>query len=177
MATTLQMWAKELLYTTNYNLYFTCYCNVFANNKYAFKCQIYVKHAIMFICTYQTTTYAYIPHKNSLQSTMWKGTLVYSYNPYYWNMPQNKYTPAALLIHVTLHCYFSLHIDPRSMTIWLKNKANGNFYHHVIVIYLPTANMALKFQICHILAHVHIWDNYPYELTANNSVPWEHWYA
>ena len=61
------------------NSYLPCSCCIYANKNNALKCHIYASHANYFMCISETTMSVYMLHINSLQSTMWPGTLVYIY--------------------------------------------------------------------------------------------------
>ena len=64
-----------------------CYWHICANNKYApFKCHIcQLGH-----CMIQTTISIYMPHMNSVKSTMLLQAVAHIHS-HYWHMPLNKY--------------------------------------------------------------------------------------
>ena len=79
----------------------------------------------------------------------------YTYISHYWHMFQTNMS-AKFFIHVPLHCYHNLSIEPTSLHLWVKNVI---FNYQTIAMYMPMTNILLKCHKCQWL-HVHICQNY-----------------
>ena len=99
-----------------------------------------------FIYKYWASISICMPLMNSLQSTLWQGTLVYTHLTLR-HMPLNKYS-CNIQKYISLYCFCSVPIDPTVVHTSVNNKDIAIF-PQFIAIYVPTTNMLLK---CHIHA-------------------------
>ena len=81
------------------------------------------------MCRYQTTLSVYMPHINSVQSTLWPKTLVYIHSNY-WHMPHEKMVSATLYIYVPLQFYFRLHTN-HTLNISIEQQTYLSCYIHI----------------------------------------------
>ena len=72
------------------------------------------------MCRYEATMFIYIPHMNSIQSTMWPGAMVYNHS-HYLDMPLNKYVChivhiCSLLLLSTYRSHFTFQVPHMPIT-------------------------------------------------------------
>ena len=66
---------------------------------------------------------------NSLESPLWQGALLYIHFTLLWCPPEQM--PTKLHIHVPLHCYSSVHTDPKQYTQNTQEKTYLSHYCHI----------------------------------------------
>ena len=87
------------------------------------------------LCTDKASISNYMPHMNSVKSSMWLATLLCPLT----NMPAIKHMYAPL--HLLLQCMYKPHISTAT-----NKKRKLTFIYHAISIYVEATNMPLK---CH----------------------------
>ena len=145
--------------TTISNIYFTYYYHACANNKYALKCHIYTTYANSFMCRYERTMSVYVPHMNSLQSTVWPEACIYIYQ--YWHMLINKYAchitnvyPTVLILYPACRAHNTAHVSKR------KQMATLITMQSLYMCQQQTCNLNVTYMQHVQISSWLIWDNY-----------------